>query len=182
MPITVSCDCGKTLRVPDVHAGKKAKCPVCEALVPIPKPAAEPEFEVVEDDPPAKLAAKPAPKKAAAVDDEDDDPKPKKKAFAVADDDDEPKPKKKKKRRRDDDDDEPPRRRPRARNDADTGRKMLYIIGGLLMVAGGIALAIYGYNHDGRGQIRAMVFGGFLAVGGLGTTVQGVTGNFNDDE
>lgn len=177
MPITVSCDCGKTLRVPDVHAGKKAKCPVCEALVPIPKPAAEAEFEVVEDEPPAK--PKPAPKKAAVVD--DDDPKPKKKAVAVADDDDEPKPKKKKKRPRDDDDDEPPRRG-RARNDSDAGRKILYIIGGLLLVAGGIALAVYGYNHEGRGQIRAMVFGGLLALGGFGTTVQGVTGNFDDDE
>lgn len=177
MPITISCDCGKTLRVPDAHAGKKAKCPICEALIPIPK--AEPEFEVMDDDPPPK----PSPKKAAVVDDDDDDPKPKKKAVAVADEDDEPKPKKKKKRPRDDDDDDRPRRRPRARNDSDTGKKMLYIIGGLLLVAGGIALAVYGYNHEGRGSVRAMVFGGFLALGGLGTTVQGVTGNFdNDDE
>ncbi len=177
MPITVSCDCGKTLRVPDVHAGKKAKCPVCEALVPIPKPAAEPEFEVVEDDPPPK----PAPKKVAAVEDDDDDPKPKKKkALAVADEDDEPKPKKKNKRPRDDDYDDRPRRR--ARNDSDAGKKLLYIIGGLLLVAGGIALAVYGYNHEGRGSVRAMVFGGFLALGGFGTTVQGVTGNFDDDE
>jgi hypothetical protein len=179
MPITVTCDCGKTLRVPDIHAGKKAKCPACEALVPIPK--AEPEFEVVEDDPPPK----PAPKKAAVVEDDDDEPKPKKKKpVAVADDDDdEPKPKKKKKRPRDDDDDDDrPRRRARARNDADTGKKMLYIIGGLLLLAGGIALAVYGYNHEGRGSVRAMVFGGFLALGGLGTTVQGVTGNFDDDE
>jgi hypothetical protein len=176
MPITVTCDCGKTLRVPDVHAGKRAKCPACDALVPIPK--AEPEFEVVEDDP------KPKPKKVAAVvADDDDDPKPKKKAVAVADDDDEPKPKKKKKRPRDDDDDDDrPRRRARARNDSDTGKKMLYIIGGLLLVAGGIALAVYGYNHEGRGQVRAMIFGGLLALGGLGTTVQGVTGNFDDDE
>jgi len=167
------------LRVPDAHAGKKAKCPVCEALVPIPKPVAEPEFEVVEDDPPAK--AKPKKSAVATADDDEDDPKPQKKAFAVADDD-EPKPKKKKKRPRDDDDYDDRPRRARARNDTDTGRKMLYIIGGLLLVAGGIALAVYGFNHEGRGSIRAMVFGGFLAVGGLGTTVQGVTGNFDDDE
>jgi hypothetical protein len=85
-------------------------------------------------------------------------------------------------RPRDDEDDDRPRRRPRARNDSDTGKKMLYIIGGLLLVAGGIALAVYGYNHEGRGSVRAMIFGGFLALGGLGTTVQGVTGNFDDDE
>jgi hypothetical protein len=55
MPITFNCTCGKTLRVPDEHAGRRAKCPACNAVLPIPVPAPppapepEPVFEVVED-------------------------------------------------------------------------------------------------------------------------------------
>jgi hypothetical protein len=67
MPITLNCTCGKTLRVADEHAGKRVKCPVCNAV--ITPPAPEPEFEIVEDVPkpptsttsPAKPAAKPEP-------------------------------------------------------------------------------------------------------------------------
>lgn len=54
MPISFNCACGKTLRVPDASAGRRAKCPSCGAVVEVPTP--EPEFEVVED------APKPAPK------------------------------------------------------------------------------------------------------------------------
>lgn len=34
--ITFSCNCGKILRVPEIHAGKRAKCPTCAALVKVP--------------------------------------------------------------------------------------------------------------------------------------------------
>ena len=61
MPITFNCPCGKTLRVPDDSAGKRAKCPACSAVVAIPlppppptppaPPEPEPVFEV--DDAPA---------------------------------------------------------------------------------------------------------------------------------
>jgi WD40 repeat protein len=33
MPITVPCACGKTLRVSEVHAGKRVRCPVCNQTV-----------------------------------------------------------------------------------------------------------------------------------------------------
>jgi hypothetical protein len=46
MPITFNCPCGKTLKVPDEHAGRRAKCPVCSAAVPVPGP--DPVFEIVE--------------------------------------------------------------------------------------------------------------------------------------
>ena len=36
MPIDVQCPCGRTSVVPDQHAGKKAKCPACGAVVVIP--------------------------------------------------------------------------------------------------------------------------------------------------
>lgn len=54
MPITFSCGCGKVLRVPDAHAGKKAKCPGCGSLTSIPMPATEeeaiPEVEPAEEE------------------------------------------------------------------------------------------------------------------------------------
>lgn len=46
VPITFNCACGKTLKVPDEHAGRRAKCPVCGAVVGVPGP--DPVFEVVE--------------------------------------------------------------------------------------------------------------------------------------
>ncbi|MCI0704448.1 MAG: hypothetical protein L0241_25620 [Planctomycetia bacterium] len=49
MPITFNCTCGKTLRVPDEHAGRRAKCPACNAIVDIPGP--DPVFEIVEKPP-----------------------------------------------------------------------------------------------------------------------------------
>lgn len=72
MPITFSCTCGKTLRVPDASAGKRAKCPACAAVVSIPAaPASDPVLEVVEDPvaPPAPAYKKPF---ADANDDSDD--------------------------------------------------------------------------------------------------------------
>jgi hypothetical protein len=37
MSIEVSCQCGKTLKAKDEHAGLKAKCPGCGATIEIPK-------------------------------------------------------------------------------------------------------------------------------------------------
>ncbi len=60
MPITFDCACGKTLRVPDTHAGKRAKCPACSAVVTVPEP--DPVFEVVEVPPlPPEPTAEPEP-------------------------------------------------------------------------------------------------------------------------
>jgi hypothetical protein len=41
MPITFECGCGAELRVADEFAGKRAKCPSCEAVVPVPERRAE---------------------------------------------------------------------------------------------------------------------------------------------
>ena len=80
MPITFNCPCGKTLRVPDAHAGRRAKCPACNAVVPIPAPEPLPEpdpvFEVVEEAPAPVTPVAPPPlppyKKPFADDDSDD--------------------------------------------------------------------------------------------------------------
>ena len=59
MPITFACACGKTLRVPDASAGKRAKCPACAAVMPVPEP--DPVLEVVDvaESAPAPLPPEP---------------------------------------------------------------------------------------------------------------------------
>jgi hypothetical protein len=42
MPITVECSCGKRLVVAEDHAGRKVRCPTCQALVKIPGSSAPP--------------------------------------------------------------------------------------------------------------------------------------------
>ena len=76
MPISVTCgDCGKGLKAPDALAGKKAKCPQCGSVIPIPAPVADAE-EIDDGDPSAarpaasKSSSKPKPR---AVKNEVDD-------------------------------------------------------------------------------------------------------------
>src|SRR5436305_584175 len=73
MPIAFSCPCGKMLRVPDEHAGRRAKCPACNAIVEVPGP--EPVMEIVEEPvaPGPTASAPPAGKPAKPVDDDDYD-------------------------------------------------------------------------------------------------------------
>src|SRR5262245_29908811 len=53
MPIALTCpSCSARLNAPDTAAGKRIKCPKCQAVCPVP-PAA-PAFEVVEDAAPAR--------------------------------------------------------------------------------------------------------------------------------
>lgn len=124
MPVAVICgSCDAKLNAPDAAAGKTVKCPKCGVMLVIPFPEPDTDFEVIEDDQPAKPRpatkapppakpkskpvvddddeAQPAPKKklrpAVAEDDEDDRPAKKKgaKKPVVVDEDDAPRPKKK---------------------------------------------------------------------------------------
>src|SRR5260370_31611600 len=38
MPITLKCGCGKHLKVRDELAGKRARCPGCGTILPVPSP------------------------------------------------------------------------------------------------------------------------------------------------
>ena len=49
MPIRVKCtQCGRRLVAPDTLAGKKAKCPKCGTIMPVPKP--EPKQPASDED------------------------------------------------------------------------------------------------------------------------------------
>src|SRR5258706_155138 len=80
MPITVKCQCGKTLKVDDKHRGKKAKCPACGNILLVEDSgAANPDTGMQTEAPKKnragdddKGAVKPgAPKKKPGADDDD---------------------------------------------------------------------------------------------------------------
>lgn len=83
MPILVACPgCSARLNAPDAAAGKRVKCPKCQALIPV--PAATPAFEEVEDEAPAKPSAR------RPRGEEQDDDRPHRRPRDDRDDDDRP--------------------------------------------------------------------------------------------
>jgi hypothetical protein len=182
MPFTLNCGCGKILRIADEHAGKRVKCPACNAvLTSVPPP---PAFEVVEDEPKQLATAKPAAK--ARVDDDDDneaygvkkaertpDPPPTKPSFRRRGNDD------------DDDDPRPRRRRSSARQagamaGADAGKRLGYMVGGTMLAIIGAVLTYFAWAQEWR--TRSLILGIALVIGGLITFIQGFTGNMPDED
>lgn len=187
MPITFDCACGKTLRVPDQHAGKRVKCPACNGVATVPAAEPEPMFEVVEDTaqplvsppppPKAPVRAKPVPARAADEDDEEDYRRGSGAKTSRRDDDDEeeeekPKPKKKKKIKarssppRDDHD------RSTNHNSTSATRE---IIGGLFAVLFGGALCVYAISKD-----RIPIYGAILLICGVIGLLKGLAGGSGD--
>ncbi|HEY1188714.1 MAG TPA: hypothetical protein VGE74_13755 [Gemmata sp.] len=131
MPIKVSCgSCSASLSAPDSAAGKKVKCPKCQAVLAVPAPEPEwPKFEVVEpeelpplrkpvraetgDDAPAKVERedRPARPKLVARRDDDEDDRPRKRRDYDDEDDDRPRARKRRDYDDDEDDDRPRKRR-----------------------------------------------------------------------
>jgi hypothetical protein len=186
MPITLNCPCGKTLRVADEHARRRVKCPACSAV--IDPPAPEPQFEVVDEPAPQPLAAAKTKPAARPRDEDEDEGGAYKMETAAAPP---PPPKKKPTFRKrgdaedDDEDDERPRRSSRAAGaaaGAEAGRRMSFIIGGVFGLALGIGLAVWGNRGTGRGATKLLVFGICIAIGGLVSLVQGLTGNMPEEE
>ncbi len=57
MPIEFKCNCGRRLRVADDHAGTRARCPACKAVVPVPSPQAfDWDLRIAEESPPPQPA------------------------------------------------------------------------------------------------------------------------------
>jgi hypothetical protein len=172
------------LRVADEHAGKRVKCPVCNAVI-APSPP-EPQFEVVEEPPQPQVTTRP--KVRARVDDEDENgagyhmeaaakkpappvkkPQFRKRADAI-----------------DDDEDEDPRPRRRRMTGAEAGaaagKRIAYVVGGIIGLVAGSALAIWAYSGTGRGSTKLMIFGGCIAIVGLISLIQGITGTIPEGD
>jgi hypothetical protein len=143
MPTIACAKCSAQLRIPDGASGK-GKCPKCGTIFVIPaRPAPQPAFEVVEDEPtPAAKQASPAPAAPAKpLDQTNDDDRPRTKKRSRDDDYDDDRPRAK--RRRDDDDyDDDDDRRPVKKADpfgsAAIGAQLISI--GLFCYAGMFAL------------------------------------------
>ena len=106
MPTIACAKCSAQLRIPDGASGK-GKCPKCGTIFVIPaRPAPQPAFEVVEDEPtPAAKQASPAPAAPAKpLDQTNDDDRPRTKKRSRDDDYDDDDDRPRAKRRRDDDD------------------------------------------------------------------------------
>ncbi len=83
MPITVNCECGKTLKVDDKHRGKKAKCPACGNVLLVEESDADPDTGVQAEAPKKGRAGDDGvqagkPQKSAAPDDDGDEPEERK--------------------------------------------------------------------------------------------------------
>ena len=197
MPITFSCGCGRSLKVADELAGKRVRCPACNATAEVP-PADDGGFEVVDDEPPKPVratVAKAVPAKAKPpeddfelVDDDEEDVKPKKKKRRDDDDEDERPAKRtsQKSKRYDDDDDEDDRPRKKKRKsqpaEASGGMRLLYIFGGIALVIAGGAVAYFSYQSEGRRVGRGIGLGVVLAIVGTIGVYRGATGEIDVGE
>ncbi len=71
MPISIACDCGRTLKVKDEAAGRKVRCPACSKVLvaPMPEPSGNLEDEAINEllaeGPPAPVASVPPPREPA---------------------------------------------------------------------------------------------------------------------
>jgi hypothetical protein len=117
MPITFDCDCGKALRVKDEFAGKRVRCPACQAVVTAPEAEIEVATPLGDDTPPPAPATLRTARPARV---EDDEPRPAKGKAAKADEeyelDEDEKPAKKpapkwKRNTHDEEDDDRPRKK-----------------------------------------------------------------------
>ncbi|QEL15755.1 MJ0042-type zinc finger domain-containing protein [Limnoglobus roseus] len=171
MPSSIECpSCSAQMTVPADAAGKRVRCPKCQKPVAVPAPADEDDFEVVEDDAPARAASKSSKRRAAEEDEEDE--RPRKKKAAVHDDEDEDdRPRAKKDRRHEDDDDDD---RPRKRSSGDRARKRrggsgdgpkkALILGGVAVT---VAVVVAGGVMFFKGKMGAPAGG----PGGLGSVL-----------
>jgi hypothetical protein len=188
MPIAFSCDCGKRFTVSDEYAGKRTKCPGCGSALTVPTPEAPGAPEVSKEESEEEKAYRAL----AEAPDEEPAPRtppvqsgswaadpPRRVKVDAAPEEQPSKPKKPPKFRKPSAEEREARksREPR-QHDPERARKILYMIGGAVMILGGIGLVFLSFEG---GSIRGGVFGGMLAFGGIGTFFQGVTGEFDDE-
>ena len=100
MAISVKCECGKPLRVPDEMGGRKVRCPACKAVLAV--PAVEEDEEIMPAPSPRREALPPAPedrprsRRRPVEEDEEEAPRPRKRLRQQDEGEEEPEPAKKK--------------------------------------------------------------------------------------
>jgi hypothetical protein len=153
MSIAVVCPkCSVKLNAPDGAAGKKVKCPKCQAGIVVPE-ALPAEFEVVEDEP-RPATAKPI--RARPAIDDDDEERPRKKKRRDDDEKYEDRPRKNSRREDDDeeeDDEDRPRKKKRRRGGDDEGGVSMtrnIVMGAVLIIL--IAVAAYIFYERSKKQ------------------------------
>lgn len=187
MPITFACPCGKTLRVNDDLAGRRVRCPACQAAATVPAAEPPPAFEVVDDPsaplvpppppPPARPRVKAAPAAELEFEVVEDAPRPKRRRYEDdGDEDDRPR---RRRRDEDDEDDRPRRRKPKKKAKPETGghfgveRKVLNagVLGGVLAMVGAVVWFVLGLMAD-----RIFFYPPVLFVLGAIGAVKGLVG------
>jgi len=130
MPFSVSCACGRSLRVKDEFVGKKVRCPVCSNVLVVPRAEPEDEEERISDVVPVERTRRRPPPRPAPSEDEYDD-----------DDEDEAAATRGRRLSQDYEDRRPPRRRPRrtrqrdrASRDGWFGNINAGLVGGVAMI------------------------------------------------
>ncbi len=192
MAISFRCECNRTLKVADQHAGKRVRCPGCNGTPTVPQLAAVADtgFDVVDDEddappPPKRAAVAKAVAKPAKVAEDS--------GFEVVDDDDDLPKKKPKKSAKydhgDDDEDDTPRRKTKrkgkkalAKAKPNGAKRMLYIVGGALALIIGCGIAYYAWNSDMLRPGRLIGLGVTIAFFGVGGMYNGATGNIESDD
>ncbi|MDY3561871.1 DUF308 domain-containing protein [Gemmata sp. JC673] len=178
MPIIFDCGCGKTLRVPDQHAGKHVKCPACNGVAAVPAAEPEPTFEIVDDTaaPPApspKVRGKPVP---ARVDDDDDDDR---RGYGVSksryEDDEEERPRPRKKKQKIKAARSFPREDYGHSENTNSTSAIREIIGGVIAILFGGALVAFAWSRD-----RISIFGIVLVISGVIALLKGLAGGSGD--
>lgn len=174
MSITLSCACGRSLRVNDDLVGRKVRCPACQAVLTVPTDA-------IEEVPAQKLRAgappPPVPRRAKKVD--EDRKRPREFAPHDWDDDDDdeddgPRRKSSGRDRDDDDDDDRPRKKskPRTTNRSSSRIFNSATVTGLLLMVGSFLWFIFSLMVLHRINVYMVV----LFVVGVVSLVRGLWG------
>jgi hypothetical protein len=195
MAIRFTCPCGLTLEAEDQYAGQPTVCPQCGKQKKIPSPskvpvakllspspvpqpvAADPGFEVIEDDEPVVAAPKAKPRPALTMRaDEDDRPVRRKKVTG----DDRPRAK----ATVEDDDDRPRKRTPKKKAVSASGtaaKRLWKILGGIGLLLLGVGLLAAWWFIDVRRAGKLLVWGIVAVVVGLGGIGTGMFGTVDAD-
>jgi hypothetical protein len=194
MPISVQCDCGRSLRVKDELAGRKVKCPQCDGvlLVPQPEPAAEePGYGLLTADAPEEEAR---PRRKAKSDaDEGVQTAPRSRRSAADEDEEDPEDSRRERRKREEEDREEERLRERRSRDvhrevkrarrADRAERLRHTpfsgyAGRNMGVVGGVICILIAFGWFGCGLMFGIIF--FyplvLVVIGIAAIIRGLAG------